>query len=99
VAREDHQFSPFNPSPLSAAPAVDAPVHLTAIDTVHWPGLAARLRGRAIIDLWYDPTAGLLMTLLERRRSVLVSADWEGSQVVVCDSGGRLRCFESVYPK
>ena len=55
------------------------------LHTVHWPGLAARLRGEEIVDLWYDPAAGLLVILLEGGRSVLVNADWEGYQIVVID--------------
>ncbi len=53
------------------------------MDKVHWPGLVARLRGKAIADLWYDLSAGLVTIELEGGESLQVVADWEGCQVVI----------------
>ncbi len=52
------------------------------MDTINWPGLSARLWGRAIVDLWYDRDAGAVTILLGDGSSVLIIADSEGCHVI-----------------
>ena len=74
-----------------------ASVDPTAMDTIHWPGLARRLQVRVIADLWYDPAAGSLVIVLEGGQSLLVSADWEGCQVTY-RSTPLSGCFDRPLP-
>jgi hypothetical protein len=50
---------------------------------MHWPTLNSRLDGAVIRDLRYDPERGVVVIRLEDGREVLVSACWEGCQVLV----------------
>jgi len=55
---------------------------VAAMDTIRWPGLAARLRGRRILDLRYEPEDGFLVIGLEGGGELWVSADAEGCQAI-----------------
>ena len=52
------------------------------MDKVRWPGLASRLRGRPIADLWYDPTTGSVLFVFEDGSGLSVNADWKGCHVI-----------------
>jgi len=52
---------------------------------IKWLGLAARLRGRRILDLRYEPEDGFVVLELADKGELWVSADIEGCQVRVAE--------------
>ena len=86
MPRKEADIRSPTPDPPTDDDLLTPRVDPTAMDTVHWPGLAARLPGRPIVDLWHDTDAGAVTIVLERGSAVSVGADWEGCQVVCQDA-------------